>query len=975
MDEYIFDLNNIFRNDLLIKSIKSKNARNLLRGLNKKSSASSIKNAIYKIKKNSDYTDYKKSVDYIRTSQLFEENEFGQLFNKKYPIGLLDHIEYSSDEISSMINKNIDHLYLLVGKCYEIVSSIKDLDIKKALFYCNDLIDIGGVSVFLIRTLEYISNRYQLLGEDQINESIEALKIIKNRISSPKKSFIVDVIYQLSNLRVSHLSINKKINELNNDIAYVYVAKSFIKPIPRNIKEFYSTLSSYYMFSLLDSFLYIKLMSLQEIDFIPNCLIKNHKINDLYDKFSSVSYNLSDMYKAVDADTGYLLLRESFLIIEQPNMINFLITQGYYYSYIRDNNVISRYVKKIHSSYFENVKNLNDINSSGKYDIEINYDRFNPNNSGFLERSNALLNLISKIDGFIENSDEELFVQLMSQTRDIGELIQFEHIHNIAENAKNSNLKLVAKCLVFINNNKKIAEYELRSIIQEVCIQEFSGNLTDLLEHFYNISPSVSEHILIMCDVSFITQLFEITKSPDEALKVRADMLNWYGHKTNNDRFKERSKALNVDIQINKVKGTIDDSRIFVDTLKFSQWFQDNMLNKLIVALESINNIDGTIGLVLIDWDTKKNNISSIDVLKENLLSCYQEFCDNKIFGIASYLGRRIRHGTFKGTAISELNNLSRKSEYVHLFSDSKEFKNKYDKWFMEYEKMITSLVNDYLHIKSRTKPLGIITTDIDTPEKKEYANQLVYEVINAYSSSADIITLPQIVMAFLWRLVEIDLRKAKKLLSDKKASYGVFTYTNKVENRDQKKEVSKFMQEVNSVTTSKFSLMSSWFNKPSYAADRTDLNMLFRAVISEVQGSITNFNPSIDSNISDNTIILMAGTYYVIYDALFILISNAATHGKPDGKLIFKVLLESKSLLKFNIVSEVCNKIIFHDAIDRINEALSKSDANAHIVEGNSGIKKLKAMEKDDSISNVAFSFDHNDLTLTFDFDFKIKS
>lgn len=41
-----------------------------------------------------------------------------------------------------------------------------------------------------------------------------------------------------------------------------------------------------------------------------------------------------------------------------------------------------------------------------------------------------------------------------------------------------------------------------------------------------------------------------------------------------------------------------------------------------------------------------------------------------------------------------------------------------------------------------------------------------------------------------------------------------------------------------------KIDLMASWFNKPNYASPSTDIYLLFNAVISEVIGNVSHFEP-----------------------------------------------------------------------------------------------------------------------------------
>lgn len=204
-------------------------------------------------------------------------------------------------------------------------------------------------------------------------------------------------------------------------------------------------------------------------------------------------------------------------------------------------------------------------------DIEISSNKYDKKSCGMLENSSALIHILNKKEGVLSEEDEMLFVKLMTYTRDIGEICNPEYLACIADSAKNMTLKLVARCLVSINDKKHYAEYELRSIIQRVLYSEFDGNLNNkLLQHLYSISPAVTEHFILTCNETFLSTLFHLMEKPVDALEVRADMLHWFGTVTNEDRYIDRAKTLRIDIQLNKERGTIDDSRIYVDPLKYS---------------------------------------------------------------------------------------------------------------------------------------------------------------------------------------------------------------------------------------------------------------------------------------------------------------------------------------------------------------------------------------------------------------------
>lgn len=957
-------------NKVKIKDIKSTIGRNYLRGINPES-YSSTKNALEKIKLKCTAVDYKKSLLYIRTNDIFSNCGTGQLLNKKCPREISNDLYFSKEEIETQINNHDKQISELAEIAFLILKELKNNNLIEALDLCNDMIEKKGVSIFLLRMISYITNRFQLLHIDN-NDILTKIDVLKIKIELAESPFISEVITQLSNLRTSHLAVSKRIHEMKGELSNNWIARFFLRPIPQNFNVFNKTLNSLYSFSLFDSYLYLCLNStIEESTTIKTTL--NQYIIKSYVKLCSVEFQPNLMYTENDSDMSYYYLRECFLFIEQPKALRFLTIHGFYYSDFYNQKNISFFAKKLIGEYFQDISDLNQLRCKEINLCKLNHNRFDPVTCGILENSSALVHLLSKKEGVLNKEEKILFTKLMTFTRDIGEICHPEYLDNIATTSDDFLLKLVAQCLITINKKSQYTEHQLRSTIQEYCIQEFNGNLILLLEHLYKISPAVTEHLILTCNETFLSTLFHLMDRPVDALQVRADMLHWFGELTGEERYIDRAKTLRIDIQINKEKGTIDDSRIYVDPLKFSQWFEDKMVSKFTMSLD--NYLISNATTKKIDWNTKANGvgIGYGDEVIDSILLCYKEFCENKVFGIASYLGRRIRHGTFKGTAISELGKLPEKNEYLELFDD-KDFEAKFNDWMTQYERMIEDLVNTSLQIKSKRKPNGLITTDIDSILKVNSAKLLVEDILSIYSKRIGVASLPSLLIDYCWRLAEYDLTKIKKLLSEKKSSYAVFSYVPKSSNYVVKKLFSKFTKEVNVLTGQKFGLMASWFNKPSYASPSTDIYLLFNAVISEVKDSVNNFNPKLD--VGDRSFQINGGTYYVIYDALYVLIHNAARHGKVNGKINFFVSTdENRNAIKINLMSEISTLEKMEDVEKQIYAALNESDDDAHVVEGKSGIKKLKKLENEGSISSISFTSDESKKNLCFEFYFELNS
>src|SRR5690348_15807595 len=102
--------------------------------------------------------------------------------------------------------------------------------------------------------------------------------------------------------------------------------------------------------------------------------------------------------------------------------------------------------------------------------------------------------------------------------------------------------------------------------------------------------------------------------------------------------FHVRASTDRIERQVSRVRNEIDDYRVYVDPSRFSSWIEDEMMIELNRALTSTG--PGNKGVSIHCDDT---------ILSMIIRQCYNAFCSNSVFGIASYIGRRIRHGTFHG--------------------------------------------------------------------------------------------------------------------------------------------------------------------------------------------------------------------------------------------------------------------------------------------------------------------------------------
>lgn len=954
--------------NFLILQMGSLKARNIIRGIIGESDTRVIQNALDNIKICCSTLDYKEAIEVIRSSKLFKTNKICRDFPENYTVGLSEVLIYSDKEVIDKFIIYSDKLKIALKNTNEIYQLIIEKDYNKAITAIESAIKTFGVSILFLRLLIFIRNRI-LDEESSVRDKID---ILLSNCNVENIRYIESAIKELSNSKTDYLLITKKINNSKNKSVHSYISKDFVDHIPRSYNVYEKTLSSYYSISVLDALLYYFRVMTFNFDFCKS----NECLDELY-KYQSVIENIkinpNIFYPLSNSEYNDLyFFKESFLLIENKNIKNYKTIGSTLYNEINNKKIIrNSYERRLVTEYFYSVKGLNDLRTNIN-DCVIKTNEYIKNSCGYLSNSIALIYLIENNRDIIYN-DEKKFVSLMSDTRDISSICPESYLNEMKIRVTSDELKLVVLCLLSIKNKTSSSEHGLRKIIQKICISNFDGNMVKLMEYIYSISSSVADNLVQICDETFLSKLFLMTNKPVAAIEQRAEILEWYGDFLNDLTYTERAKNLRIDVQISKEKGTFDDNRIYVDPVRFVQWINDHINNELTLLLDG--NTEGLPSNI--NWKNVKNGLHPSEQIIALLMRCYEEFCNNNIFGIASYLGRRIRHGTFKGTGSKEVKEFSNDDNYENLFK-YRDFSESYKRWLDSYLDVLDVLMEDNLHIRSKKKPRGIIVDQLNTNSKIIMAKLLYSEISNSYLKNKGNVELPYIITEYCWRFIEEDLSAFRKILMEKKSGYAIFNY--KIENLNyyeqnliNKKEIQEFCRGINSITTEKFRIMSEWFKKPSIASPTTDIVLLFKAVISETKGVINDFLPNI--KLDDNSYEISGGAYFAIYDAFQIIIYNAAIHGKKYGKIQLNITSDSDSRsIKISIITEVLSLIKLNQAKGKITKYLKDNDINANMFEGKSGIKKLKIMESQNYIHNVNYDYNNCALEIISSFDFSLE-
>jgi len=942
-----------------IGDLKSNRARNLLRGVIRNSNRNEVVDALVKIRLLCSETDFKLAFRLIRSNLIFKNNPLGSDFNKIYPSPIDLDFVYSAEEIFESLQRKSQKLLQLGELVERIILSIVEFDLDAAFEGCLRLIENDGVSVFVLRILYLIRSR---ITDDP--NAIEKVDHILVQIKTENLRHLSLVIRELSSNITDYFNIRDKINNSDHNLI-TCIAKNFIDHVPRTEEIYLETLNAYYRISLLDVFLYQYSVLRLNLPFVSDP--KNESLRLKFRSLTSGVLDFEKFYPSHHDMIGLDYFRETFLILELESAFSYRTLYGAVYNSIENKRSYRIPLESNSlSKYFDSVSKMEDIGSECK-GHKILIDKYVGKESCNFANSCALVYLLEQTDGDLQNSERD-FVRLMSVTRDIASICPLQYIESIKLQAKSDELLVVVICLAFIRQKSQIREHELRNILQQVILARFDSSIVSLLAYLYEISPAVTEHLIQTCDETFLSKLFITIKTPNQAIEERACILEWYGAKISDSTFLERAKNLRIDVQISKEKGTIDDSRIYVDPVKFTQWINDQILSNLTLLLEAMPSSEST-GVVVLNWDKVKTGLTAYDQLGSIILRCYEEFCTNTIYGIASYLGRRIRHGTLKGTGLTDVKSFVGDATNKPL-SDSKEFSEALDQWLMSYENSLDLLRDRYLHINSKSKNLGMISRDFNSPMKKNIANYLVYDIIKSFETNQNGLELPYVITEYCWRIIEEDLASIRKFMMEMKSKYAVFRPEANNEQRYIQRSIQEFCHELNSLTAEKFRIISSWFNKPSIASPSADIALLFKAVVSEIKGFFAEYRPRIE--IDEGDFVISGGLYFVIYDALYILIYNAARYGRDDGILKMEITRKKSagsSSINITISSEISRGTSMIDVKRSIEASLAGDCEDALVIEGRSGIKKLRRMEQGSYIGGVNYEFDEALVHASFDF------
>lgn len=556
--------------------------------------------------------------------------------------------------------------------------------------------------------------------------------------------------------------------------------------------------------------------------------------------------------------------------------------------------------------------------------------------SGTVTRS-ALFNYwLTESEGQI-GFEKDALLKLMGVTRDLARTVPIRAVRTAAKLAKDSLVRLILLLLLAKRSKNELDSFLLRKLLEETAFQYHNGSLVELVKFYEKSHPYVAEYIYDIATEDFLAKLTRLAPHRADIPEIRASLHEWMASFAGDEYFLQRARAVRIDHQINRVRNEIDDHRIYVDPSRFASWIEDEMMIELNNALTSTGS--GKKGVAVTCDET---------ILHLVMTQSYNAFCSNAVFGIASYLGRRIRHGTFHGHLYSSvINELQANPKFKSLFNHAP-FAAKWDAWKDAYNKAVQAIIAERLHVHSKSKPYGLLTPEVYWPAKHEVLSAAVKVISSNFTETTSMAGIDQIMIDYCWRLAELDLVAVTRYLRAqqtplKNDGFLLQELVPAAAPADARLADS-FRRELQLSIDRKLAAMFGWFKRPSIVAPIAKMSLLFAATVAEVKDSIPDFDPQAGADSSKEEIELVGDFYHLIYDSLAIVVRNAAKYADRTQPLKrnFEIVRDNGKKLVVELSSSIKPTDDPGAVSAVIEERKHANFLDANMYENKSGISKL---------------------------------
>lgn len=579
---------------------------------------------------------------------------------------------------------------------------------------------------------------------------------------------------------------------------------------------------------------------------------------------------------------------------------------------------------------------------------EIGLQSVAPSKCGLFHRSIALISALE--NGGLSGITGEKLAALLDQTVDVASLVTRAELNDFLPRRPSDLLyEYLRTALIEDLESNKVSHHGMRRALEKLVQVRFAGDMVKLLQHLDTPICHAAGHLYHTCTEAFLTELYGLYRQAGQVTEAQASILEWRGTRMDDNDARIRAKSHRLNLRLRKVRGAIEETRIYVDPLRFTEWVLEHMTSELrTLALQSDEILEDTDRSISLKDPVRITVEPRLQLLKV-LDDCYSEFCTNKIYGVTSFIGRRIRHGTLHGHLVLEF-----QPEVQKAVSDfqvcAPRFSAYLDSWVQRFEAAVLQIVSDQIHVRSKEKPRGLIIATVDDPDKFVAANLMLNEVALSLNEGASLSRSVAQIREYCWLLFEADLKRTREAVEKLRRSFLFDLEAFKTNDPSVDRKINEQVRALNTALQQRFDGVRSWFTRPTNLSPSASVEMLFSAVLDEVKQRHSDFDPVIERNMPDE-VDLIGHRFHFFYDALYILVQNVAEHGKRRGVLRLTSALDLSNDkytdLSIEIMSEFDTGEMERD-VELIENAMRAEIGDAMVENKKSGIRKLRGLVDD---------------------------
>lgn len=606
------------------------------------------------------------------------------------------------------------------------------------------------------------------------------------------------------------------------------------------------------------------------------------------------------------------------------------------------------------AKFFSTATSLEDIVANEPLRLESIPSRFDRNTAAELVRTSALLWACEKGADFARMTAGPM-ASLMGGTTGVDRLLLPDTLRRSARSASDPFVKLILLTLLRAHSEATKDSYAFKEYFQRYVLQNHQGDILEFLKSVSALDANIVPYFVGLLDETVLSQMPFLITSSNAVYETRASMLEWHAEVHRDSITAQKAKQLRIDRKIAEVRGVLNETRLNIDAIRFRQWIEQNKLTEFSDFIRQ-----PTASLPpLQDWSEKSKQQSMLMAAHREpatrallaILECYAEFCKNPDYGVASFLGRRIRHGTLRGTLLDGIDKPAQVPPSVAL---------QYQNWTREFSTQINAFAAR-LHFKDKAGPKGgLISAEIDTLQKRQQCLVCLKQIFDEAQHDQGILRVPFIIEQFCWFIFELELASVQASIAEARTHWGVV----KLRYQSNDADATSFEKSTNILLNDRFNTVSSWFRKPPNLSPVAELGHVLKVVLKEARGEYANFDPAVKFE-GDEELQLSGRIYYNVYDALAIAVRNAAKHGPHPGRLTVSATVhqaDAGSTLELLVGSDLKSGDNIESALKRLEDASRTGADGADVVENRSGIRKLKKMQAERNILGFSIGAENGD-------------